>query len=64
MGSIFDKGKCVHLSANFNSALLEILDHFNFAYTNVPHFKDEKNFQDPPYKREIYMPELGAYDKS
>ncbi len=55
-------GKCVHLSANFNSPILEILDHFNFAYPNVPHFKDEKNFQDPPYERQPYYPQLDAYD--
>jgi hypothetical protein len=55
-------GKCVHLSANFNSPILEILDHKNFVYTNAPHFKDEKNFQDPPYERQPYYPQLDAYD--
>lgn len=55
-------GNFVHLSANFNSPLLDALDHFNLVYANVPHFTNEKDFQDPPYKREVYTPELDAYD--
>lgn len=53
----------VHLSANFNAPLADILDHYNFAYANVPHFTNEKEFKDPPYKREYYTPVLDAYDR-
>jgi hypothetical protein len=52
------------LSANFNAPLADALDHYNFAYANVPHFTDEKEFKNPPYKREYYTPILDAYDKS
>ena len=54
----------VHLSANFNAPLADALDHYNFAYANVPHFTDEKEYKDPPYKREYYTPVLDASDKS
>nr|WP_314493136.1 DUF2235 domain-containing protein [uncultured Chryseobacterium sp.] len=54
--------KFVHLSANFDSPLLEMLEDYNFAYANVPHFKDEKEFKDPPYERQSYSPELAVYD--
>lgn len=54
----------VHLSANFNASLADALDHYNFAYANVPHFTDEKEFKNPPYKREYYTPILDTYDKS
>lgn len=53
----------VHLSANFNAPLADALDHYNFAYANVPHFTNEKEFKDPPYKREYYTPVLDAYDR-
>lgn len=52
----------VHLSANFTDPLFETLDHYNIAYANVPHLTDEKEFKDPPYKREPYAPTLDAYD--
>ena len=51
-------GKFVHLSAYFDTPLLDALDHYNFAYANVPHFTDEKEYKDPPYKREVYTPVL------
>jgi len=54
----------IHLSANFNAPLADALDHYNFVYANVPHFTDEKEFKNPPYKREYYTPVLAAYDKS
>lgn len=54
----------VHLSANFNAPLADALDHYNFAYANVPHFTYEKEYTDPPYKREYYIPNLDTYDKS
>jgi len=55
-------GNFVHLSANFNAPLADALDHYNFAYANVPHFIDEKEFKNPPYKREYYTPILDASD--
>ncbi|MCW3160528.1 hypothetical protein [Chryseobacterium oryctis] len=60
----FIMGKFVHLSANFNSPLIEPLDHYNIAYANVPLFTDEKEFKNPPYKRDSYSPDLALYDKS
>jgi len=54
--------KFVHLSANFDSPLLEMLEDYNFAYANVPHFKDEKEFKDPPYERQSYSPKLAVFD--
>lgn len=54
----------VHLSANFNDPLVDMLDHNNFVYANVPHFTNEKEFKNPPYEREIYTPELSNYDLS
>lgn len=42
---IYIMGKFVHLSANFDSPITDILEHYNFAYTNVPHFTDEKEFK-------------------
>lgn len=54
--------KFVHLSANFDSPLLEILEDYNFAYANVPHFKDEKELKNPPYERQSYSPKLAVYD--
>lgn len=56
--------KFVHLSANFDSPLADMLGHYNFAYANVPHFTDEKEFKNPPYKRKAYTPKLAAYDVS
>lgn len=55
-------GKFVHLSANFDSPLADMLKNYNFAYANVPHFIDEKDFKNPPYERQLYTPELAAYD--
>ncbi len=57
-------GKFVHLSANFTTPLLETFDHYNFAYANVPHFTDEKEFKEPPYKRQTYTPSLDTIDIS
>ncbi|WP_042723242.1 hypothetical protein [Flavobacterium sp. B17] len=34
------------------------MDHYNFAYANVPQFTDEKEFKNPPYERKSYSPEL------
>lgn len=56
----FIMGNFVHLSANFNTPFLEALDHLDFAYANVPHFTNEKEFKDPPYKREAYTPVLSS----
>ncbi|MDE5431832.1 phospholipase effector Tle1 domain-containing protein [Elizabethkingia meningoseptica] len=56
--------KFVHLSANFDSPITNILEHYNFVYTNVPHFTDEKEFKNPPYQRETYSPQLAVYDIS
>ncbi|HAT3994314.1 TPA: hypothetical protein I9Y74_003731 [Elizabethkingia anophelis] len=61
---IYIMGKFVHLSANFDSPITDILEHYNFAYTNVPHFTDEKEFKNPPYERESYSPQLAVYDIS
>lgn len=52
----------VHLSANFDSTMLDMLEDYNFAYANVPHFKDEKEFKYHPYERQSYSPELAIYD--
>jgi hypothetical protein len=57
-------GNFVHLSANFNAPLKDSLDHYNFAYANVPQFTDEKEFKNPPYERKSYNPELLGYDLS
>ncbi|BAP29375.1 uncharacterized protein CHSO_0338 [Chryseobacterium sp. StRB126] len=57
-------GNFVHLSANFNTPLADMLDHYNLAYANVPHFTDEKEFKTPPYQRESYTPILDRYDIS
>jgi hypothetical protein len=56
--------KYVHLSANYNNPIISQLDHKQFAYTNVPQFnkKDEKEFQNPPYKRLFYTPKLSLQD--
>lgn len=58
--------KFVHLSANYNKPLFSLLDHKQIAYTNVPQFnnKDEKEFQNPPYKRLFYTPKLSTSDKN
>ncbi|WP_407498580.1 phospholipase effector Tle1 domain-containing protein [Elizabethkingia anophelis] len=61
---IYIMGKFVHLSANFDSPITDILEHYNFAYTNVPHFTDEKEFKNRPYERESYSPQLAVYDIS
>ena len=58
------KGKFVHLSANLDSPLADMLGHYDFVYANVPHFTNEKEFKNPPYQRETYTPELAAYDVS
>lgn len=42
--------------------VLEFLEDYNFAYANVPHFKDEKEFKDPPYERQSYSPKLAVFD--
>lgn len=52
----FIMGTFVHLSANFNSPLVETLDHYNLVYANVPHFTNEKEYKNPPYKRVPYTP--------
>ncbi|WP_346986448.1 hypothetical protein [Chryseobacterium sp. POE27] len=57
-------GNFVHLSSNFNAPLKDALDHYNFAYANVPQFTDEKEFKNPPYERKSYNPELFGYDFS
>jgi hypothetical protein len=58
--------KFVHLSANYNKPIISLLDHKQFVYTNVPQFnkKDDQNFQNPPYKRLFYTPNLSALDKN
>ena len=48
----------VHLSANF-SPLFEILEPLKINYINAPRFINEKEFKDPPYKRETYTPDTG-----
>jgi hypothetical protein len=52
----------VHLSANFTTPFDSSIDHYNFAYANVPHFTNEKEFKNPPYERQEYTPELAPYD--
>lgn len=58
----FIKENCVHLSANFNSPELKLLDHEDIAYTNIPRFTDKNEYKDPPYERDTYNPELAPYD--
>lgn len=57
-------GKFVHLSANFDTPLVNLLDHYNLVYANVPHFTDEKSYKNPPYKREAYAPVLPSAGQS
>ena len=42
--------------------VLEFLEDYNFAYANVPHFKDEKEFKNPPYEGQSYSPKLAVFD--
>lgn len=58
--------KFIHLSANYNGVpkFLEILDHKQFVYTNVPQFNPniaERETQ--PYQRFSYTPQLTVQDK-
>ena len=42
--------------------LYNMLEDYNFAYANVLHFKDEKEFKDPPYERQSYSPKFAVFD--
>lgn len=54
----------VHLSANYNNPFINAIDHLDLAYTNIPHFKNNEKFEDPPYERQNYTPHLDPRDKS
>lgn len=60
----FIKKNFVHLSANLNKPLIQILDHMDnhIVYTDIPNFSDEDTFKDPPYERAVYTPSMDNYD--